>query len=377
MNGSQVISRTKEQITDEAISECKCKRIETGTVILSFKLSIGKVAITGTPLYTNEAIAALKIRDNRKLDTKYLYHYLKSQDLTVDTDRAAKGKTLNLAKLERIKVSVPPLPEQKRIAAILDKADAIRRKREKAIELTDSFLRSVFLEIFGDPIQNPKKWKKSPLGNHVISLDGGKNFKTDDSESEATRFKILKVSAVTKGVYDPSESKPVPVGFTPPEGYFVKKGDLLISRANTRELIGATAFVWETPSNIILPDKIWRFKWRKPEDISPLYFHFLLQHPMIRAEIGRRSSGTSGSMKNIAKPKLLSIEVPNPPIQLQHKFQKIVETVRTTHCKLLESEELIANLSSSLQLSFMSNGNLANSTVSDHSSIAQEVAHAL
>ena len=76
------------------------------------------------------------------------------------------------AEVERIEIPLPPLAEQKRIAAILDKADAIRRKRQQAIQLADDFLRAVFLDMFGDPVTNPKGWEIAELGS-ISEVQGG------------------------------------------------------------------------------------------------------------------------------------------------------------------------------------------------------------
>ncbi len=165
---------TKEQITQLAVKETKIKKVQAGTVLFSFKLSIGKIGITEIPMYTNEAIAAFPIRDEKVLCKEYFIYALSRIDASRSMDRAVMGTTLNKKKLAELKIPLPPLPEQKRIAAILDKADAIRRKRRQAIQLADEFLRSVFLDMFGDPVTNPKGWEKRGL-NEVGLLARGKS----------------------------------------------------------------------------------------------------------------------------------------------------------------------------------------------------------
>ena len=156
MNEKKYISVTKETITDEGASLCKDKLLSINTVVFSFKLSICKVSILDAPMYTNEAIVGLPIKDPSLLYTDYLYYVLKTLDVSSKTDRAVMGATLNKKKLEQIKIPLPPLEEQKRIAKILDKADEIRHKRKESIRLTDELLRSTFLDMFGD-IEG-KKW---------------------------------------------------------------------------------------------------------------------------------------------------------------------------------------------------------------------------
>jgi type I restriction enzyme S subunit len=103
---------------------------------------------------------------------------------------------------------------------------------------------------------------------------------------------------------------------------------LLFSRANTTELVAATSYVFDTPPNLLLPDKLWRFVWRQPQVIAPLFVWWLFQAPSVRRELGQRATGTGGSMKNISKPKVLSLEVPLPPLALQTKFAQHVTEIR-------------------------------------------------
>jgi type I restriction enzyme S subunit len=147
-----VVKDTKERITQQALNECGVRVHSAGTLIMSFKLTIGKLAILGSSMATNEAIAALKPINAGVIDQRFLYHYLSQSNFDNLVDRAAKGQTLNKAKLSRISIKFPrDLNQQRRIAAILDKADGVRRKRESALALGDEFLRSWLLEVFGDP----------------------------------------------------------------------------------------------------------------------------------------------------------------------------------------------------------------------------------
>jgi len=163
MNQGRILETTKERITDVAVCECNCRLVEVGTVLLSFKLSIGKVGIASVPLFHNEAIASLPIRDTSRLLPDYLYWALQAIDLTHGLDRAAKGLTLNKAKLLEIKLPIPPLEEQKRIAEILDRSQFLISKRQEAIALLDTLTQAIFIEMFGDPVTNPRGWERKPI----------------------------------------------------------------------------------------------------------------------------------------------------------------------------------------------------------------------
>ncbi|MDW2018839.1 restriction endonuclease subunit S [Vibrio sp. 704] len=114
--------------------------------------------------------------DLEKLDPTYLFYLLWSDAFRFLGTNAMAGaagqKRVGTPFLKQIEIPLPPLEEQKRIAAILDKADAIRQKRKQAIDLADEFLRSVFLDMFGDPVTNPKGWEVKPLRDVVGIVTG-------------------------------------------------------------------------------------------------------------------------------------------------------------------------------------------------------------
>lgn len=247
-----------------------------------------------------------------------------------------------------IAIALPKFEEQKRIAAILDKADSICRQRQQAIETSNELAPSLFVEMFGDPDSNPHGWPMTRLDKFVAAFEGGKNIATDDIPSDATKYFILKVSVVTWDEFNPAESKPVPPSFSPPESYFVQKGDLLFSRANTTQLVGAAVYVYETPDNLILPDKLWRVKLRTPHQANLLFLRYAFRHPAIQSEIGKRASGTSGSMKNISQGKMRELQIPLPPVAKQGLFAEIVMRIRKQQMNQQEAARESSDLFKSL-----------------------------
>ena len=282
---------------------------------------------------------------------RYLFHSVwnkRFRNLAARNMTGSAGqKRVPRSFLESHKIPLPPLAEQKRIAAILDKADAIRRKLQQSLRLSDDFLRSVFLDMFGDPVTNPMGWPVEPLSEGVESFDGGKNVNPTDTDRR-DGMRVLKVSAVTSGEYLEAESKSFGKDFQVPDDYIVKSGDLLISRANTAELVGAVAYVWNTTGRAMLPDKIWRFVWSKPAKLNPLFMLHMARSEHFRKQLILRATGSSGSMKNIGKVKMLEIPIPLPPITLQNKFATIVTKTQSKIQKsatfLQEAETLFSNL---------------------------------
>ncbi len=156
--------------------------VKKGTLLASFKLTLGRLAFAGTELYTNEAIASLEIKDNG-LDNGYLYHYLTFFDWDAETkgDVKIKGKTLNKAKLKEIKTLIPPLPEQKRIVASLDQAftaiDQAKANTEKNLKNARELFQSKLQETFdnGKLKIDSGEWEKKKLGE-ILKLKSGEGL---------------------------------------------------------------------------------------------------------------------------------------------------------------------------------------------------------
>ncbi len=329
------------------------QRVKNGDILVStVRPNLNSVARVPDELDGATASTGFCVLRSRakNLDPAYLFQWVKSPSFVTDMSNKATGASYPAISdriISESKIPLPPLAEQKRIAAILDKADAIRRKLQQSLRLSDDFLRSVFLDMFGDPVTNPKGWPVEPLSEGVESFDGGKNVNPIDTDRR-DGMRVLKVSAVTSGEYLEAESKSFGEDFQVPADYIVKTGDLLISRANTAELVGAVAYVWNTSGCAMLPDKLWRFVWSKPARIHPLFMLHMARSEHFRKQLILRATGSSGSMKNIGKVKMLEIPIPLPPIALQNKFAAIVNKTQAKIQKstafLQEAETLFSTL---------------------------------
>lgn len=171
-NCNKFISETKECISDKGIMESKIKIVPKDTVIMSFKLSIGKTAITAEDMYTNEAIMAFINKKKYDIDINYLYHLLSGYNWSEGTNKAVLGLTLNKATLSQKKIPLPILKEQQKIAAVLDKVSELIALRKKQLEKLDELVKSRFIEMFGDPIYE-KKYQGIPLRKLCKTISGG------------------------------------------------------------------------------------------------------------------------------------------------------------------------------------------------------------
>ncbi|TNY99739.1 restriction endonuclease subunit S [Vibrio parahaemolyticus] len=169
---SRLLLSTEDSITQLGVEKSATNIISKGTIIVPTRMALGKVAIAGVDLAINQDLKALLVNDSGVLDRDYLARLLESKAKYIESEgKGATVKGITIDFLKELNVPLPPLAEQKRIAAILDKADAIRQKRKQAIELADEFLRSVFLDMFGDPVTNPKGWEVKPLSELIADGD--------------------------------------------------------------------------------------------------------------------------------------------------------------------------------------------------------------
>ena len=314
-------------------------KVKSGNLLLAWSgtpgTSFGAHIWGGEEAILNQHIFRCDI-DRAAITAEWAKFVINAQlDQLVDLAHGGVGlKHVTRGIVEDLEIPLPPLSEQSRIAEVLDRAEAVRAKRRAALAQLDTLTQSIFLSLFGDPIINSKGWPIRLVSEYVAEFQGGRSIEAESDDGVTTRNRVLKVSAVTEMKYVSRESKPVPDSYNPPDEHFVRAGDLLFSRANTTELVGAVAYVHDTPRNVLLPDKLWRFVWRKPVLADPLFVWSLFQTAALRREIARRATGTSGSMKNISQEKVLGISTILPPLPLQREFSKrlmSVENLKTVH----------------------------------------------
>ena len=154
MDGN-TITDTKEKLTDEGVANSNVKLIKAGTTLLSFKLSIGKTAIAGADLYTNEAIAGLEILENEKenISDQYLYHLFSAKLINLEKDgRNAMGSSLNSKFLKQLKIPVPPLSIQQKIITETEAIEAKEAEAKKVIEEKRQAITKLFDSIDADQV---------------------------------------------------------------------------------------------------------------------------------------------------------------------------------------------------------------------------------
>lgn len=308
MNQGSTITRTKEHITDLATRSGRIVR--PGTVLLSFKLSIGKVGISAVPLYTNEAIAALPIKDEQKLDSRYLLRALEAMRLADGANRAAMGATLNKKSLAQIRVPVLSLPEQRRIATILDQADAIRAKRRQVLAHLNSLGQSIFRSTIGSA-----GWPVENLGERLEFLTSGSRGWARYYAPRGDKF--IRIQNVKYGYLSHHDMAFVVAPATAEaKRTAVRPGDVLLSI--TADL-GRTAVVPEDIGDAYINQHLAIL--RAPS-LDPRYLADFLTSPAGQREVLGKDRGATKAGLNFDD--IRSVAIPIPPKEVQQGYAAIV-----------------------------------------------------
>ena len=161
---SDIIFESQRKITEKAVADTSMKSFPAGTVLLSSRAPIGKVAIAGVEMYCNQGFKNLICSE--AIYNRYLYHYLKSKtDYLNSLGRGATFKEISKNIVESIEIPLPPINEQRKIAAVLDKVSDLIAKRRQQLDKLDELVKFRFVEMFGDPIINSMHWMEELIGD--------------------------------------------------------------------------------------------------------------------------------------------------------------------------------------------------------------------
>jgi type I restriction enzyme, S subunit len=267
---------------------------------------------------------------NKDIHSDYLLLYLKSDwgnvQIRANTEGAVRD-SLKFKRLESIKLPLPFLDDQIRIAHLLGKVERLIAQRKQHLQQLDDLLKSVFLEMFGDPVRNEKGWDKTLFSALLDDIESGKSPKCEARKAAADEWGVLKLGAVTRCTFDENENKALPPDVFPSVRDEVRAGDLLFSRKNTYELVAACAYVFHTRPRFLMPDLVFRFVFKKDAEINPIFMWKLLTNNSQRKSIQSLAAGAAGSMPNISKANVKTVRLPIPPLHLQNQFATIVEKV--------------------------------------------------
>ena len=295
--------------------------------------------------------------DGGRVDDRYLLHYLRQDWVRVEGERRMTGsagqKRVPAAFLEALPVPLPSIEDQRRIAAILDQADTLRVKRRRTVALIDDLVQSAFVDMFDDPAGG--RWEITELGQVVGQIDNGASPVCEARPAAHNEWGILKLGAVTYGTFRPTENKAFLGDVGSMAAHEVRPGDVLMTRKNTRDLVGAVAYVETTPRRLLLPDLVFRLHLDEHR-LEPRFFQALMMSLRVRHQVQGLASGSAASMPNISKARLRTLKIPVPPLAMQREFAAHVQRIDAQRTVMQRSLEALDELFVSLRSRVFSGG---------------------
>lgn len=287
------------------------------------------------------------LQPKESVDVNFLCLALKNLNVVKYLTGSTRAK-LTKSGASRIQIPLPPLEEQKRIAKILDAADALRAKRRESLSKLDDLLQSTFLDLFGDPVTNPKGWKVRDLSDSVY-IQGGFAFKSKDYCDDGIR--LVKISNVHSENLKWDEVDHVPYAFLEKYKEFaLKPKDLVI--ALTRPIIKSLnsvkiATVGKEDSPSLLNQRVARFLFSENSKVGRPYLLAFCQTLAFKNKVQKFCS--ESLQPNMSTKQLGSVQIPTPPLELQQRFAEIVSSVEDQKAKMKKHLEQLDDLFASLQ----------------------------
>lgn len=344
--GDKEIADSNEHITDLAASNSNIRKVKKGTVIMSFKLTVGKCGIAATDLYTNEAIMAFNTKESFNINSSFLYYYLQCYHW-VGSNKAVMGITLNKATISKQYISIPPLSTQLAIVSELDKINELIRLKKEQLKDFDNLAQSLFYEMFGDPVENEKGWEVKKIGDLALVKTGpfGSMLHKEDYICDGNPlvnpvhmkdFKIVPDLDFTISNEKASEL----------ENYLLKSNDVVFAR---RGDIGRCAIVSEAEQGFICGTGSLFVRFSK--EIESIFIMYIIRCDSFSKHLISKAKGAT--MLNINSNTIADLRIPLPPLSLQRLFAQRIEQIEREKSEVQKSiQDLETLLASRMQYWF-------------------------
>ncbi|MBN1812240.1 MAG: restriction endonuclease subunit S [Anaerolineae bacterium] len=346
------ITDIQDDIVDwHTVPYCSCSfeeaqkhRLETGDIVFA-----RTGATTGKSYLINEfpegavfASYLIRVRPKRDtIDPVFLSYFFRSSDYWEQISGSVVGAAqlgFNATKLKGLVVPLPPIVGQQRVAAVLARADRLRRLRRYALDLGDGYLQSVFLEMFGDPVTNPMGWKRVTVGDVVASSQYGTSNK---SNSEQRGYPVLGMGNITySGQIDLASLSCVELSEDEFRSLHLVPGDIIFNRTNSTELVGKTAH-WTYEFDAVLASYLVKLKLKN--SVLSEYFTVLLNTEYYKRLFQKRCKKAVGQ-SNVSPTLLREFPMLMPPIPLQQQFARVVRKAERLRAQQREAQRQAEHL---------------------------------
>jgi type I restriction enzyme, S subunit len=346
--GSKYITATKNRIKPEGLK--KTRMVREGDFLLTNSMSFGRPYILKTSGCIHDGWLVLSPKDDRVFPD-FFYYLLGSKTLFNEFSKRAAGavvKNLNTSIVKSVQVPLPPLPEQKHIAAILDAADALRAKRRECLAQLDALTQSTFLDMFGDPVTNPKGWGIVPL-KEILAEKPVSGAYYPKSAYSNTGTSMVHMANAFYGIVELKGIRRVNAKACEVNKYGLRSSDILVARRSLNyEGSAKPCLIPDSKEPLIFESSLIRLR-PNLEKILTIYLFHYLQNDLVRLNYVFPLV-TRSTISGISQSNLMQVKVIAPPLSLQRRFATIVESVEKQKTRmrahLAELDTLFASLQS-------------------------------
>ena len=316
------VNEADEYITQAGLNDSSAKMLTRGTVLYTIFATLGEVGILGIDACTNQAIAGLTIKDTNKLNTDYLYYYLKSKkNYVTKISRGVAQNNINMSMLKSFELPLPEISRQEEIVAILDKVLAIIKDRQHELQKLDELIKARFIELFGDPIVNSMSWPEELIGDSCfVTKLAGFEYTQYIHYKDSGDVVMVKAQNVKNGKLNRKDLSYISkaVSDSLPRSQLLA-GDVVMTYVGAN--IGDVAVIDDKYKYHLAPNVA---KIRpNAEKYNSIYFMYMLM--FLNSYIVGNSADTAKAALGMERIRKLKIFV--PPIELQEQFAAFVEQV--------------------------------------------------
>ncbi|MFC4623786.1 restriction endonuclease subunit S [Daeguia caeni] len=324
------VTETKEKISRAAFREVfRGKTVPAGTLIMSFKLTIGRVATLGIDACHNEAIIAIHPRNG--VDQRFLGYFLAQVDYDALQDRQVKGNTLNQEKIDRIEIWLPPNDEPKQIADVLDLVRHAIKLQDDGLATAQDLKRAAMRALFTKGLRGeaqketeigpvPESWEVVSIGSVATNTQYGLSVRGQPSGA----YPILRMNCQEDGKVHFRNLQFVDLDEATFETFRLRPGDLLFNRTNSIDLVGRMAIV-EDPRDAVFASYLVRVSLDEARCL-PAYLNYFMNWPKTQSEIKKLASRAVGQA-NINATKLRTVLFPLPTVDEQREIVAVLEAI--------------------------------------------------
>lgn len=342
---SNMIFESQRKITQQAVKDSNLKAFPAGTVLLSSRAPIGKVAIAGTEMYCNQGFKNLICSE--RIYNRYLYHFLRSKTAYLNSlGRGATFKEISKSIVENIEIPLPHLDEQRKIAAVLDKVSDLIAKRRQQLDKLDTLVKARFVEMFGDPVSDTFGWNQAILREVTSKIGSGATPKGGKESYQLEGITLIRSMNVHDGHFEYKDLAHITeTQAAQLENVVVKKNDVFIN------ITGASV-----ARSCIVPSEVLPARVNQhvaiircmQKQLNPIFANHMFLNDRFKRQLLDIGESGGATRQAITKQQLEMLRVILPPMELQKHFSEIVTKVNIIKFSIQKSCEKLETLKKTL-----------------------------